>query len=172
VEWPREEGNSAEQSQERDDAERINKIYAEDDEDRNKREQKLRQAFHTAMAGIDAAAALVSPVGAHTHIAEIYGLALHGHGDPEMLGIVNQWVAEMDALNRRMHRHWTVPEKASLVALLDRFKAVLHHLHGVIVHSVFVPALRQPIAHQRARIKKLFVGDSQVASDREPQLSF
>ncbi|TKA55610.1 hypothetical protein B0A53_02788 [Rhodotorula sp. CCFEE 5036] len=108
------------------------------------------------MAGIDAAAALVSPVGAHTHIAEIYGLALHGHGDPEMLGIVNQWVAEMDALNRRMHRHWTVPEKASLVALLDRFKAVLHHLHGVIVHSVFVPALRQPIAHQRARIKKLF----------------
>ncbi|KAG0662773.1 hypothetical protein C6P46_003086 [Rhodotorula mucilaginosa] len=89
------------------------------------------------MAGIDAAAALVSPVGAHTHIAEIYGLALHGHGDPEMLGIVNQWVAEMDALNRRMHRHWTVPEKASLVALLDRFKAVLHHLHGVIVHSVF-----------------------------------
>ena len=140
-------------------------ICDKDTQDLQQRETELEHAFHTAMTDTDAE--LDVAVGAQTHISNIHRLALHVHEDPELLRLANKWFVEVAALNRHMHQYWTVPEQASLVALLDRFKAVLHHLlNGVIVHSVFVPALRQPIAHQRARIKKLFVGDSQVAFEQ------
>ena len=143
------------------DAEAIRGFCAEDEQDRNMREQELGEAFHAVMADIGVGAELNSYEGAPTQIFEIRGLVLHFCGDPEVLALVDKWVSEVASLTRHMHRHWTTPEKASLVALLDRFKAVLHHLlDGLIGDSVYAPALRQLTTAQCAQAKKLFVGVS------------
>lgn len=81
-----------------------------------------------------------------------------------MVTLANRWFAKVKGMHTRLRKHWTLPEKVSLVALLDRFKATLHDLlEGVIGDSPYAPVLRQPTDAQHAQLKKLFVGDSKVA---------
>lgn len=167
VEWPPlGEKDHAERIQEVEDAEAIRDFCAEDEQDRNMREQELEQAFQAVRRNVLHVTGNLH-VGAHTQISEIHGLALYFWEYPELLESANKWFVEVATLNRHMHRHWTVPEKASLVALLDRFKAVLNYLLAELIgDSVYAPVLRRPTIAQRAQVKKLFVGVSKIPFER------
>lgn len=103
-------------------------------------------------------------VGWHTHISEIHGLDFHIDGDPEVLRLANKWFVKVAALNRHMDQHWTVPEKASLVALLQRFKQCLSELlSNVISDSEYEPVHRRLTDHDRNRVIALFVSGSKFA---------
>lgn len=100
-----------------------------------------------------------TPGGLIIHICK---LALHA--DRETFSHATRWGSEVDRLNRCMQAHWTPVERASLVALLKRFKQVLQHLLGNPAgQSVFTPVSRQMSDANHEQIVALFVSGAKLA---------